>query len=151
MKPLNIAIPAVLAVAMSAMPVLAEFHSKTSPKSVAETVDALAAAVEEAGASVIARVDHSGAAAGVDMELTESQLLIFGNPKVGTPPMQADPRAGLMVPLRVLTYADGDGTTQVFWEDATGLFEGLDVPADAAYLARIDGALNTLTEKAVAE
>ncbi|WP_226781046.1 DUF302 domain-containing protein [Oceaniglobus trochenteri] len=149
-RPLTFA-SATVAMALAASPVLAELQSKTSPKSVSETVDALAAAVEEAGATVIARVDHAGSAASVDMELAESELLIFGNPKVGTPPMQDDPRVGLMLPLRVLTYLDGEGTTRVVYENSAALFEGLEVPQDAEYLTKIDGALDKLTDKAIAD
>ena len=132
-----------------ALPALAEMQTKTSSKSVPDTVDALETAVKAAGASIIARVDHSGAAEGAGMDMVESQLLIFGNPNMGTPPMQADPRVGLRLPLRVLTYADPDGTTRVVWEDTASLFEGLDVPDDAAYRAKIDGALEKLTDAAV--
>lgn len=141
----------IAAALLAATPALAEMHSKPSPKPVSATIDALEAAVTAAGAAVIARVDHAGSAKSVDMEMTDAQLLIFGNPKLGTPPMQADPRAGLMVPLRVLAYKDVNGETQLYWEDTAGLFEGLDVPADAEYRAQIDGALEKLTDKAVAE
>ncbi|MEO0773937.1 MAG: DUF302 domain-containing protein, partial [Pseudomonadota bacterium] len=76
---------------------------------VVTTMDALEAAVTAAGATVFARVDHAGGAAKVDLELAPSQLLIFGNPKLGTPAMQDDPMAGLFLPLKVLVYQDGSG------------------------------------------
>ena len=64
------------------------------------TMDALEAAVTGAGATVFARVDHAAGAEGIGMALTPAQLLIFGNPALGTPAMQADPLAGLYLPLQ---------------------------------------------------
>ena len=65
---------------------------------VAATMDALEAAVNGAGATVFARVDHAGGAKKVDLELADAQLLIFGNPKLGTPAMQDDALAGIFLP-----------------------------------------------------
>ena len=80
----------------------AEMIAKTSPHSVSETMDRLEAAVTAAGATIFARVDHAAGAGKVDMELRPTQLLIFGNPKLGTPAMQDAQTAGLDLPLRVL-------------------------------------------------
>lgn len=112
------------------------------------TMDALEAAVTGAGATVFARVDHAGGAAKVDMELAPKQLLIFGNPKLGTPAMQDDPLAGLYLPLKVLVYQDADGQTWLAYEDPSEMLEELNVPADAEYLKKMTGALAKLTGKA---
>ncbi|MGB3409279.1 MAG: DUF302 domain-containing protein [Jannaschia sp.] len=128
-----------------ALPVAAE--TLTSPHSVALTMDNLVAAVEGAGATVFARVDHTAGASSVDMELPEAQLLIFGNPRVGTPIMQQDLRAGLVLPLRVLVHDSPDGTV-IRWQSPEEMFAGLDVDpeSDAARMAA--GALANLTAKA---
>ena len=115
---------------------------------VASTMDALEAAVTGAGATVFARVDHAGGAAKVDLELAPEQLLIFGNPKLGTPAMQDDPLAGLYLPLKVLVYQDADGQTWLAYEDPAEMLEDLNVPADAEYLKKMTGALAKLTGKA---
>lgn len=112
---------------------------------VAATMDALEAAVAGAGATVFARVDHAAGAAGVGMDLAASQLLVFGNPKLGTPAMQDDPLAGLYLPLKVLVYEDADGQVWLAYDDPATLLDGLAIPADAAYLARMAGALKNLT------
>ena len=132
----------------TAMPGLAEMVTVPSPKSVNETADALALAIEGAGAKVVARVDHHGAAKGAGLDMPEATVLIFGNPKIGTPAMQADVRAGLYLPLKVLVYADTDGNTQMGYDDPKTMFEGLDIPGDAAFLAKMAGALGKLTAKA---
>lgn len=131
-------------------PVMAETITQSSPKSVAETMDALEAAVTGAGATVFARVDHGAGAASVDMDLPEAQLLIFGNPRLGTPAMQADIQAGLQLPLRVLVYEGEDGTV-VAYESVDQLFDGLSVPLDAEFAKKMTGALAMLTGKAIAE
>lgn len=73
-------------------PALADLAFKPSPKSVQQTMDDLDAAVTDAGATVFARVDHAQGAAEADMQLGAAQLLIFGNPQIGTPVMQQDVR-----------------------------------------------------------
>jgi uncharacterized protein (DUF302 family) len=116
---------------------------------VPSTMDALVAAVEEAGATVFARVDHAGGAQSVDMELTPSELLIFGNPKLGTPAMQDNALAGLFLPLRVLVYRDEAGQVWLAYEDPHDMLDGLGgIPADAKYVQVMSGALNKLTGKA---
>ena len=141
---------AALAVATQGAPAMAETLTQSSPKSVAETMDALQAAVESAGAPVFARVDHGAGAAKVNMALPEAQLLIFGNPALGTSAMQADIHAGLQLPLKVMVYA-GDAGTVVAYESVPTLFEGLDVPLDAEFAQKMTGALAALTGKAIAE
>lgn len=133
-----------------ATPVLADDMMKQSNLSVTETIDGLVAAVEGAGATVFARVDHAKGAMSVDKSIPDAQLLIFGNPALGTLAMEQDIRAGLVLPLRVLAYTDADGATQLTWTPAQDLFEGLDIPADAEVVMKINGALNALTDKAIA-
>ena len=141
---------AMIAVTLAAFaaPAAAEMITKPSAYSVPETADRLADAIAGAGATVVARVPHSDAAASVDMALPASVLMIFGNPRVGTPVMQEDLRAGLVLPLRVLIHDDGDGDTAVTYATAATLFSGMDVDLDGDAATRIDGALAMLTDKA---
>ena len=116
---------------------------------VASTMDALQSAVEGAGATVFARVDHAGGAETVGLELADSQLLIFGNPKLGTPAMQDNPLAGLFLPLKVLVYDDAQGNVWLAYEDPEESLDDLEgVNDDADYIAKMRGALGKLTEKA---
>lgn len=144
----------ILTTAVSAVMTLpayaADMISKISPHSVPVTVDRLAAAVEGAGATIFARVDHAAGAASVDMELRPTELLIFGNPKLGTPAMLDGQTAGLDLPLRVLAYADAEGVVHVTYHNPTELAEAHGLPADAKYIAMMTGALDKLTSKAVA-
>ncbi len=115
-----------------------------SSRDVPATMDALVAAVEGAGATVFARVDHGGGAVSVGADIGASELLIFGNPALGTPAIQADPLAGLFLPLKVLVYEDGD-KVWLAYEAPEETFDDLDVPGDAEYLAKMTGALDKFT------
>lgn len=139
---------AILALGLAAPAFAADLVKVKASGDVGTTMDALQAAVEGAGATVFARVDHAGGAAKVDLELAASQLLIFGNPKLGTPAMQDDARAGLFLPLKVLVYEDGNGDVWLAYEDPKAMLGDLDVPADAEYVKKMTGALGKLTGKA---
>ncbi len=128
----------------------AEMVEKTSPHTVAVTIDRLEAAVGKAGATVFARVDHAAGAQSVDMDLRPTQLLIFGNPKLGTPAMLDAQTAGLDLPLRVLAYADAEGVVRVTYHSPASLGETHGLPADAPYLEMMTGALDNLTNAAIA-
>lgn len=120
---------------------------KTSPATVAQTADKLVAAVENAGATVFARVDHAAGARSVDADLADMTLVMFGNPKLGTPILQAAPRAGLDLPIRVLIW-DEAGETQLGYLDPAALKQRHGVEgADAAFEA-MTGALDKLTDAA---
>jgi len=144
-------IAAATAIAISATAAHAEIITKTSPHSVAQTIDKLEAAVTAAGATVFARVDHAAGAQKVDMELRPTQLLIFGNPKLGTPAMLDGQTAGLDLPLRVLAYADAEGVVHVAYHAPAEMAAVHGLPADATYIKMMTGALDKLTGVAVAE
>jgi len=115
---------------------------------VVSTMDALENAVTGAGATVFARIDHAGGASNAGMALDPSQVLIFGNPKLGTPAMQDDPLAGLFLPLKVLVYRDGAGQVWLAYEDPSDMFDGLGgITPEAGYVQKMTGALGKLTAK----
>jgi uncharacterized protein (DUF302 family) len=78
---------------------------------VAETLDRLERLVTEHGLTVFARLDFSADAARNGLKMRAEQLLIFGNPKAGTGLMQADPVAGIDLPLKALAFEDAEGQT----------------------------------------
>jgi uncharacterized protein (DUF302 family) len=81
---------------------------KRSVSSHAETTRALVDAIKRRGLTVFARIDHAAAAREVDMELADEEVVLFGNPRSGTPLMQADPRIGIELPLRILVWREGE-------------------------------------------
>ena len=77
----------------------------------ADQVEArLREAIDAHGLQVFARIDHAAGGRKADVALDANVLLIFGNVHVGTPLMQADPRVGIELPLRMLIWQDPDGT-----------------------------------------
>ena len=78
--------------------------------SVAETVERLCGVLEAKGITLFALIDHSGEAAKVGMRMPETKLLVFGNPKAGTPVMLAAPTSALDLPLKVLVRAEAGGS-----------------------------------------
>ena len=145
MRLFAVAVPLILAATLAAA---SPFTAKTSPHDVATTMDRLVAAVEGAGATIFARIDHAAGAANVDQQLAPNQVLIFGNPKLGTPMMQAAPSMGLDLPLKVQVYRAADGTVQVVYRSMDGL--AAEHVADSPALAKAAGALDKLTGKAIA-
>lgn len=117
-------------------------------KSVPEAMDALEAAVGNAGATVFARVDHAAGAEKVGLSIAPNQLLIFGNPKLGTPAMQIDPRAGLFLPLKVQVYEDADGQVWLAYEDPKETMDELDEVENSPVIEKFRGALAKLTAAA---
>jgi uncharacterized protein (DUF302 family) len=86
-----------------------ELTVKASRVSVKETVDRLTAALKHKGITPVARVDHAAAAKGVGLELKPTEVLLFGNPKLGTPLMQANIHVAIDLPMKVLVWEDDGG------------------------------------------
>lgn len=118
-----------------------------SPHSVEQTADNLVAAVEKAGAKVFARIDHAAGGKSVDMEIPANQVVIFGNPKLGTPVIRDAPEAGLDLPIRVAIIETDDGTILVYHAPAS-LAAAHGLPADHPSIGKMTGALKNLTAKA---
>ncbi len=136
---------------MAAVGAHAEIVKLRSNHDVSVTVDRLEQAVTKAGGKVFARVNHAVGAQSIGEKLAPEELLIFGNPKIGTPAMQDDPLAGLFLPLKVLAYEDVDRQTWLAYETPGTMMQGLSVPEDAPYLTKMTGALEKLTEYAANE
>jgi len=83
--------------------------SRPSKYSVAETLDRLEAVLKSKGVTVFARIDHSGEAQKAGLKLRPTQLLIFGDPKMGTGIMDAAPSAAIDLPLKALAWQDENG------------------------------------------
>jgi uncharacterized protein (DUF302 family) len=94
-----------------------------SHHSVDETVDKLKTILQSKGVTLFALVDHSGGAEKVGMKMPPTKLLIFGNPKGGTPLMLAAPSAALDLPLKILIAEDSDGKVWISYNSPEHLKE----------------------------
>lgn len=90
-----------------------DFQTLKSKYSVKETLDRLSATLTEKGIKVMARVDHAAGAKAAGLKLKPTQLLIFGNPKLGTPLMQSKRMIALDLPMKVLAWEDDKGEVHV--------------------------------------
>lgn len=82
-----------------------------------DTADRLVTAVTTRGMTVMARIDHAAAAASVGMELRPTEVLVFGNPRAGTPLMEMAQTMGIDLPLRALVWQDAEGATWLGYND----------------------------------
>jgi uncharacterized protein (DUF302 family) len=89
------------------------FEQIASSHSVAETFERLESALEAHNILIFARLDFAADAARAGLAMRAERMLIFGNPKAGTPLMQAAPAVGLDLPLKVLVWEDAQGKTWV--------------------------------------
>jgi uncharacterized protein (DUF302 family) len=91
--------------------------SKPSKYSVPETLHRLETILAAKGVQVFALVDHSGEAEKAGLKMPPTQLLIFGNPKGGTPVMLASPTAAIDLPLKALAWQDANGQVWLSYND----------------------------------
>jgi uncharacterized protein (DUF302 family) len=93
---------------------LTTIRSSHGPK---DTMDRLEAEVRAKGMTVFARIDHAAGAAEVGLPLGPTELLIFGNPKGGTPLMQSVQTSGIDLPLKALVWQDASGNTWLSYNE----------------------------------
>jgi uncharacterized protein (DUF302 family) len=91
--------------------------TKPSKYSVPETLHRLEAVLTAKGIKVFALVDHSGEAEKAGLKMPPTQLLIFGNPKGGTPVMLAAPLAAIDLPVKALAWQDTKGQVWLSYND----------------------------------
>ena len=99
-----------------------------SQHSVQQTVERLTALLLAKGVTLFALVDHSGEAAKIGMTMPPTKLLIFGNPKAGTPLMLAAPSVAIDLPLKILVSEDAQGRAWLSYNSPAYLQERHGVP-----------------------
>jgi uncharacterized protein (DUF302 family) len=118
--------------------------TKSSPRSVPETVQRMSELASDKGLKLFAVIDHSSEAAAHGLELRDTKVVVFGSPVSGTPVMQAAPLAALDLPLKILVW-DDDGQTRVSYTAPAELGARYGLSDElAARLAAIDGVTDAL-------
>jgi uncharacterized protein (DUF302 family) len=112
-----------------------------------ETVGRLSEAIERRGLRVFAQIDHAAAARESGLNLADEEVLMFGNPRAGTPLMQSDPRIGIELPLRILVWADAEGVL-LGYRDPRELAADYDVAQDESTLEQMATLLAELSGEA---
>lgn len=110
---------------------MSDLVTRPSRGTVPETVDRFLQLLDARGITRFAVVDHRAAAESVGLTLRDTTVVIFGNPKGGTPVMEAVPTAALDLPLKILVWDDA-GQTKVSYLDPRALAARYDIPGELA-------------------
>lgn len=105
--------------------------TKPSRHNVTQTIDRLEGLLRAKDVKVFARIDHAREAAAAGLEMRPAQLLVFGNPKAGTPAMRAAPKLAIDLPLKALAWEDSAGKVWLTYNDPQFLARRHGVPEDA--------------------
>ena len=124
------------------------YITKQSPYSVDETLNRLETVLKKKGITVFARVDHKAGANKVGMDMQPTQLLIFGNPKMGTPLMNESRLMGLDLPMKALAYKDDKSQVWLVYLNPTELQQRHSIK-NQKIINKMTQALNGLTNKAL--
>eukprot|EP00173_Palmaria_palmata_P002449 Plantae.Rhodophyta-Palmaria_palmata.ctg2585.p1 GENE.Plantae.Rhodophyta-Palmaria_palmata.ctg2585~~Plantae.Rhodophyta-Palmaria_palmata.ctg2585.p1 ORF type:complete len:421 (-),score=92.38 Plantae.Rhodophyta-Palmaria_palmata.ctg2585:343-1605(-) len=115
-----------------------------------EGVQALKSAIEgnADGPKLVKVIDHAKAAKGVDLDLAPSTVVVFGNPKLGSPLWLQQPAAGIELPIEILVAESPLGVVYVSYNAPGGLLERFGLDKVKSVLEKIDGALANLASAA---
>ncbi|MHB8595353.1 MAG: DUF302 domain-containing protein [Ktedonobacteraceae bacterium] len=121
-------------------PAIEGIITKLSPSSLEETVEHLKEAILSHNLTIFAHINHSEEARRVGLKMQEAQVLIFGNPKGGTPLMIASPLLALDLPLKVLVWQSTDGRVWASYASTAYLAARYSIPQQlTSNIAGIDG------------
>jgi uncharacterized protein (DUF302 family) len=120
---------------------------KRSIANYSDTTRSLLAAIERRGLTVFARIDHAAAAREAGLELAEEEVVLFGNPRGGTPLMLSDRRIGIELPLRILVWREG-AEVLLAYGDPRELSDIYDIAEHRATLEQMAKLLAELTNEA---
>ncbi len=139
----------VVACAFIASPAFAKIIKKKSNFEVKETLNRLETMIKSKGFKVFARIDHGQGAKSVNQMLRPTELLIFGNPKVGSQLMASSQSIGLDLPVRVLAYKDAGGSVYLSYHDPASLASAHGITNRQKVVEKMQAALNNFTNHAV--
>jgi len=117
-----------------------------SSYSVLETLKRLESALQAKNLTVFARIDHSGEAEKIGLQMRPTQLVIFGSAKAGTPLMVASPTLAIDLPLKALAWEDADGLVWLSYNSPDYLKRRHEIPDE---LVKNIAGVGAVLEKAV--
>ena len=140
-------IPAPAALADSGLVTKASAHSGKA------TLDRLTKAITKRGFMVFATLDHAAAAKSKGLDMPFSTVMVFGNPKLGTPGFIRTPRLAIDLPLKMLVWEDKAGKAWLSYNSGTYLHQTLYARHGAPYnpkvTARLNKGLGAITDEAI--
>jgi uncharacterized protein (DUF302 family) len=125
-----------------------ELTVNSSKYTVRETLERLTAALKEKGITPVARIDHAAAAKAAGLDLKPTEVLLFGNPKLGTPLMQANRHIAIDLPMKVLAWEDDAGNVWIAYTPTEVLKARYKIDGHEEVLKTMAGALEAFTRAA---
>jgi len=122
--------------------------TKKSQFGAKETLDRLEKVLKKKGITIFARVSHTKGAKGVGIELRPTELLIFGNPKLGSHFFTSNQTAGIDLPMKALAWKDAKGQVWLTYNDPQYIANRHGIKDRAEIVKKMTGALNKLTNVA---
>lgn len=116
--------------------------------SVTDTADRFEASIKDKGLSFFTRIDHSANAENAELDLGPTQVILFGNPKAGTPLMKCAPTAAVDLPQKALFWADSNDDVWLSYNDPAYLKTRHNIEGCDPVLEKITGLLNKLATEA---
>ena len=127
--------------------------TKPSAYSTAVTLDRLEAALKERGYMIVARLDHAAGAASVGLKMPPATVLVFGNPRAGTPAFLQKPTLAIDLPFKALVWEDASGKVSVTYNSAEyvqgTIFPRHGLPTNQQQQQLVEEALAAATDAAV--
>jgi uncharacterized protein (DUF302 family) len=126
------------------------FISKPSAHSAAVTLDRLESALKERGFMIFTRLDHARAASSMGLTMPASTVLVFGNPRLGTPAFIRNPSLAIDLPLKALVYEDSTGKVWIGYNAPAYVFQTVyarhGAPVNPEVQARVEAVLAEATD-----
>ncbi len=122
--------------------------SRESKFGVKETIDRLASELEKRGMKVAARIDHAAGAKSAGMEMPPTEVVMFGNPKLGTPLMLSAPSIAIDLPMRMVAWQDKAGKVWIGYTAPDTLKQRYGISDRDEQFKAMSGALDALAKAA---
>ncbi|MGD8926581.1 MAG: DUF302 domain-containing protein [Thioalkalispiraceae bacterium] len=124
---------------------------KKSAYSVKVTIDRLEGILKKKGIGIAVRWNHAAKAKGVGMNMRDTEILIFGNPKMGSPLMLSNQEIGIDLPMKALAYKDAKGQVWLVYNDPAYLKKRHGITDKDAVFKKMTGALDKMTTMATSK
>jgi uncharacterized protein (DUF302 family) len=140
----------VLLVLFTVLPLMAAdgLINVQSDFSVKETTDRLENILDEKGMTIFNQINHSDAAQKVGVELRETRLIIFGNPKVGSPLMQCQQSVAIDLPQKAIIWEDDKAKVWISYNDPRYLGKRHNIVGCDEVITKVEKALSVITKAA---
>ena len=127
--------------------------TKPSPHSVDATIEKFEAAVKKRGFMVFARLDHAAAAESAGLKMPRATVIVFGNPRLGTPVFIKTPTVAIDLPPKAMVWEDASGKVFLSYNSAQFLYGSIyarhGIPSEKATVDKVEGALAAMADEAV--